>query len=90
MRVLGLDYGGKRIGVAVCDELGMTAQGLGVIARKNRKLDLAAIANYVQTYGVERIIIGYPLRLDGTVGIQCEKGDRVSHALTSRFSIPII
>jgi putative Holliday junction resolvase len=90
MRVLGLDYGEKRIGVAVCDELGMTAQGLGVIARKNRKLDLAAIANYVQTYGVERIIIGYPLRLDGTVGIQCEKVDRFIHALASRFSIPII
>jgi putative Holliday junction resolvase len=90
MRALGLDYGEKRIGVAVSDELGMTAQGLGVIARKNKKRDLEAIAHYVQTYGVEKIIIGYPLRLDGTVGIQCEKVDRFIRALTALFSIPII
>jgi putative Holliday junction resolvase len=90
MRVLGLDYGEKRIGVAVCDELGITAQGLGVIARKNKKRDLEAIAHYVQIYDVEKIVIGYPLRLDGTVGIQCEKVDRFIHALASLFSIPII
>lgn len=90
MRVLGLDYGEKRIGVAVCDELGMTAQGLSVIERKNKKRDLGAIANYVQTYCVEKIVIGYPLRLDGTAGIQCEKVDRFIHALESLFSIPII
>jgi putative Holliday junction resolvase len=90
MRVLGLDYGEKRIGVAVCDELGMTAQGLGVIARKNKRRDLEAIAHYVHLYGVEKIVIGYPLRLDGTIGIQCEKVDRFIHALASLFSIPII
>lgn len=88
--MLGLDYGEKRIGVAVCDELGMTAQGLGVIARKNKKRDLEAIAHYVQTYGVEKIVIGYPLRLDGTVGIQCEKVDRFICALAVLFPIPII
>jgi len=76
MRILGLDYGEKRIGVAVCDELGMTAQGLTVIERKSNKWVLSAIAHYVQTYGVEKIVIGYPLRLDGTAGIQCEKVDR--------------
>ena len=90
MRVLGLDYGEKRIGVAVCDELGMTAQGLGVIARKNKQRDLEAIAHYVQLYGVEKIVIGYPLRLDGTVGIQCEKVDRFIRALASLFPVPII
>lgn len=90
MRVLGIDYGEKRIGVAVCDELGMTAQGLGVIARKNKRRDLEAIAHYVQLYGVEKIVIGYPLRLDGTVGIQCEKVDRFIHALASLFPVPII
>ena len=89
MRVLGLDYGEKRIGVAVCDELGMTAQGLGVIARKNKKKDLGGIANYGEIYGVEKIVIGYPLSLDGTVGIQCEKVDRFIHALASLFPVPI-
>ena len=49
MRILGLDYGSRRIGVAVCDELGMTAQGLTTIIRKNRDADLAAIAELVET-----------------------------------------
>lgn len=90
MRILGLDYGEKRIGVAVCDELGMTAQGLAVIERKDKKRVLSAIAHYVQTYDVEKIVIGYPLRLDGTAGIQCEKVDRFILSLESAFSIPII
>ncbi|MCG6537441.1 MAG: Holliday junction resolvase RuvX [Syntrophales bacterium LBB04] len=90
MRVLGLDYGEKRIGVAICDELGLTAQGVAVIERKNKKRDLAALGHYVKTYGVEKIVIGYPLRLDGTTGIQCEKVDRFIKALASVFPIPIM
>ncbi len=90
MRVLGLDYGTKRIGVAVSDELGMTAQGLTVIERKNKKKDLEALSHYVRTYGVEKIVVGYPLRLDGTAGIQCEKVDRFIHALEAAFPLPVI
>ena len=90
MRILGFDYGKKRIGVAVCDELGMTAQGLGVIERKNKKKDFAAIENYVRTYNVEKIVIGYPLGLDGTPGIQCEKVDRFILFLESLLPLPII
>jgi len=90
MRILGLDYGAKRIGVAVCDELGMMAHGVTVIERRNKKRDLEAIANYVKTYGVEKIVIGYPLRLDGAPGIQCEKVDRFIRSLESAFSFPII
>ncbi len=90
MRILGLDYGAKRIGVAICDELGLTAQALAVIERKNKKSDLAAIDYFVQTYGVEKIVIGYPLRLDGTAGIQCEKVDAFIRILAVLFPIPII
>lgn len=90
MRILGLDYGSKRIGVAVCDELAMTAQGLAVIERKNKKKDLAALSHYVRAYGVEKIVIGYPLRLDATTGIQCEKVDRFVLQLEAEFSIPVI
>jgi len=90
MRILGLDYGAKRIGVAVSDELGMTAQGLTVIERKNKKKDLEALGHYVRTYGAEKIVVGYPLRLDGTVGIQCEKVDRFIHALEVVFPLPVI
>lgn len=70
MRVLGLDYGDRRIGVAICDELGMTARGIATVVRKNRDADLAAIAGFVERFGVEKIVIGYPLRLDGSEGIQ--------------------
>lgn len=90
MRVLGLDYGSRRIGVALCDELGMTAQGVTTIARKNREADLAAIGELVRRHGVEKIVIGYPLRLDGSEGIQCEKVDRFARRLESLLSVPVV
>ena len=90
MRILGLDYGSRRIGVAICDELGMTAQGVATIARKNREADLDTIAELVRRHGVERIVIGYPLRLDGSEGIQCEKINRFIRRLEMRFSLPVI
>jgi putative Holliday junction resolvase len=90
LRVLGIDYGERRIGVAVCDELGMTAQGVETIHRKNREADLAAIAALTGRYAVERIVIGYPLRLDGSEGIQCEKINRFSRRLEARVLLPVI
>lgn len=90
MRILGLDYGSRRIGVAVCDELEMTAQGVATLVRKNREADLEALAAIVRCYGVERIVIGYPLRLDGSKGIQCEKVDRFARRLENRLSLPVI
>jgi len=90
MRVLGLDYGSRRIGVAVCDGLGMTAQGVGTVVRKNRDADLAAIAVFIERFGVQSIVVGYPLRLDGSEGIQCEKVNRFIRRLQIRFAIPVI
>ena len=90
MRILGLDYGSKRIGVALCDELGLTGQGLTTITWKNRTQVLDALAILVKDHGVEKIVIGYPLRLDGTEGIQCEKVNRFARLLESRLSLPVI
>jgi len=90
MRVLGLDYGERRIGVAICDELGMTARGVATVVRKNRDADLAAIAGFVERFGVEKIVIGYPLRLDGSEGIQCDKVNRFARRLEARLSMPVI
>jgi putative Holliday junction resolvase len=90
MRILGLDYGSKRIGVAVCDELGITAQGLATITRKNRRQDLEEIARFIRAYVVEKIVIGYPIKLDGTEGIQCEKINKFARLLESTFSLPVI
>ena len=90
MRILGIDYGSKRLGLAVCDELGLTAQALTTITRKNRERDLEKIDAVIKEYNVEKIVVGYPLRLDGTEGIQCEKVNRFVDILESRFSLPII
>lgn len=90
MRILGLDYGSKRIGVAICDELGITAQVLATITRKNQEQDIEVIAGFIRRYVVERIVIGYPIRLDGTEGIQCEKVNRFIRILESTFSLPVI
>lgn len=90
MRILGIDYGDKRIGVAVCDELGLTAQGLATIMRKDVERDIEAIAKYIREYHVEKIVIGYPVMLDGSEGIQCEKVNRFADILQSRFSLSVI
>jgi putative Holliday junction resolvase len=90
MRILGLDYGDKRIGVAVCDELGITSQGLATITRKNLKSDIERISEFIEKYGVEKIVIGFPLMLDGTEGIQCKKVNKFVEVLMSNFSIPVI
>lgn len=90
MRILGLDYGEKRIGVAICDELGFTAQGLPTIIRKTKKHDLEILANLIKNYNVEKIVIGYPLRLDGSEGVQCEKVNRFAVFLHKNFLLSVI
>ena len=90
MRILGLDYGEKRIGVAVCDELGMTAQGLPTIIRKDKKHDGGILGTLVDDYRVEKIVIGYPVRLDGSEGIQCEKVNRFALWMEKTFALPVI
>ena len=90
MRILGIDYGEKRIGLAVSDELEITARGISVIERKSKKTDLAAIAAAVSEYGVGAIVVGYPLRLDGSAGIQCEKVDRFIASLKEIIAVPVM
>lgn len=90
LRILGLDYGEKRIGVAVCDELGFTAQGLPTIIRKTKKNDLEILKKLNTDYKVEKIVIGYPIRLDGSEGIQCEKVNRFAAMLEKTFCVSVI
>jgi len=90
VRTVCLDYGDRRIGVAVSDETGTIAQPLTVIARKNRQQDLAAIAELAARYRPERIVIGYPVRLDGAEGIQCEKVNRFAAILSAHLQVPVV
>ena len=74
MRVLGVDYGDRRTGVAVSDPLGWTAQGLEVV---NGGTDVSAerIAVLARQYSVRTIVVGYPINMDGTVGFRAERTD---------------
>jgi len=90
LRVLGIDYGEKRMGVAVCDELGLMAHGLPTILRKTKKYDMEIMANLIKSHDIEKIVIGYPVRLDGSEGIQCEKVNRFAAALEKTFFLPVI
>ncbi len=90
MRILGLDYGEKRIGASICDELGMTARGIATITRTYWKKDIQQIERLVREYKVEKIVLGYPVRLDGTEGIACEKVNMFGDALEKGVSVPVV
>ncbi|MDI9569618.1 MAG: Holliday junction resolvase RuvX [Pseudomonadota bacterium] len=90
MRVLGIDYGTRRIGVALSDEMGLMARGLTVITRRNRRRDIEAIAALARDCQAEMVVIGYPLRLDGSEGIQCEKVNRFASLLENALQMPVI
>lgn len=89
MRILGIDYGAKRIGVAVCDELEILARGVATVQSRGEERDLAEIGRYVREFAVGRIVVGYPYRLDGSRGIQCEKVDAFVEKLESAFPVPV-
>ena len=87
MRVLGLDFGSKTVGVAVSDELMLTAQGLEIIRRESpNKLrrTLARIAELADEYQADRIILGYPKNMNGTEGERCEKTKEFAALLEKR------
>ncbi len=73
MRIMGLDIGDKRTGVAVSDALGWTAQGKEVINSKGIKEDLKQISQLVKKYDVEKIVVGLPKNMNGTLGPRAEK-----------------
>ncbi|GAB7386484.1 Holliday junction resolvase RuvX [Bacillaceae bacterium] len=86
---MGLDLGEKTIGVAVSDALGWTAQGVEVIRRKDRQHDFAQLKELIERYGVERIVVGLPKNMDGTIGAQGEASRRFAHELERAFSLPV-
>ena len=87
MRILGLDYGSKTVGVAVSDELLFTAQGLEIVRRQSpNKLrqSLARIEEIIKEYNVERIVLGYPKNMNNTEGERCEKTKEFKEILERR------
>ena len=93
MRIMGLDFGSKTVGVAVSDELGITATGIEIVRRdspnKLRKT-LARIEALINEYNVEKIVLGYPVMLDGSEGERVEKTKEFATMLHRRTNLEII
>lgn len=87
--LLGLDIGDTRIGVAISDALGVAAHPLCTLTRKNRQVDLIVISDLVSIHEVERVIIGLPISLDGTIGPQAEKVQKFAKRLEQAIDVPI-
>jgi putative Holliday junction resolvase len=89
IRILGLDLGEKRIGVALSDALGLTAQGLTVMTRQSRKLDLDQVVALVKKHEVQEIVIGLPRHMDGRLGDGAEEVMLWVKELHERLGLPV-
>ena len=93
MRIMGLDYGSKTVGVAISDSLGITAQGIETIERKEEnklRQTLARIEALVKEYEVEKIVLGFPKNMNNTLGERAEKSLEFKEYLERRAGIPVI
>jgi putative holliday junction resolvase len=88
-RILALDVGSKRIGVAVTDAMGITAQGLDTIQRQNKRIDMEALKQVLDKYEIREIVIGLPLRLSGAEGTQSEKMRAYAAELHAHFGLTV-
>jgi len=90
MKVLGLDIGEKRIGVAVSDELGYTAQGMQVLIRKELDADLAALKELIEAAEVTEVVVGFPKNMDGSVGESAQNVLSFVKKMEESLTIPLI
>lgn len=93
MRILGLDYGSKTVGVAVSDPLGFTAQGMEIIRRKSEnkmRQTLARIEELIAQYQVEEIVLGLPKNMNNTLGDRAEKSLELKETLERRTGLPVV
>jgi putative Holliday junction resolvase len=89
IRILALDLGEKRIGVALSDALGLTAQGLTVLSRQNLERDLEQVIALVEKHAVQEIVIGLPRHMDGRLGDRAEEALFWAKELQERLSLPV-
>ena len=93
MRVMGLDFGSKTVGVAVSDALGLTAQGVEIIRRTSEnklRQTLARIETLIKEYEVEKIVLGFPKNMNNTIGERAEKSLAFKEMLMKRTGLPVV
>jgi putative holliday junction resolvase len=88
-RLLGLDFGSRRIGVAVSDALGLTAQPVLTLVRKNPKQDLRSLGRLLRKFSCTAIVLGDPLYLSGDLSPQAAKTRAFADVLREAFSLPV-
>ncbi|ABI67805.1 Holliday junction resolvase RuvX [Syntrophomonas wolfei] len=89
MRIMGLDLGEKRIGIAFSDPMGWTAQGHSILQRKGLKKDLSYLQELCQEFQVEKIVLGLPLNMNGTMGPKALETQEFARALQEALKIPV-
>ncbi len=90
MKILGLDIGEKRIGIAISDGLGITAQGLKTVKRSSADKDRKEIEEIIKEYKCTKLIVGYPRRTDGTLGPETNKITSFIEALKESVKLPVV
>ncbi len=93
MRIMGLDYGSKTVGVAVCDPLGYTAQAVETIVRREEnklRQTLRRIEELIQEYQVTSIVLGYPKNMDDSVGERGKKTEEFKRMLEKRTGLSVV
>ena len=90
MRIIGLDYGEARIGVAVSDVLGMIANPMPTISEKDREKQLEKVMEVIKSCGAEKIVVGLPMRMDGTMGHRADYTKEFAAELSERSGLPYV
>lgn len=93
MRIIGLDFGAKTVGVAVSDELGITAQGLEIVRRESEsklRKTLARIEQIISEYNCEKIVLGFPKNMNNTLGERAEKTLAFKEMLERRTGLEVV
>ena len=89
-KILGLDVGDSTIGVAVSDTFGWTAQGITTIRRKNVKRDLYCLRKLIHEHDVTEVVVGIPLKMNGTLDTQTKKILSFARILRNTFHLPVV
>jgi putative Holliday junction resolvase len=89
LRVLGIDYGDRKIGLAISDMLKLTAHALETYHRKNQKEDKEYFKRLVSRYKIEEIVVGLPLRMDGSRGTRAAKTEEFALWLKAELNLPV-
>lgn len=90
MRILGLDLGGKRVGVALSDPSGVIASALETVDGRDKDFLIAHVRDLVAQHHVDTVVVGRPLNIDGSVGAQAVKYAELTQRLAERLTVPVV